>query len=386
MSLDQSSPDFSAGEVVLADQIADQATDPHGHGPSPHTHCQNCGTELRGPFCHQCGQHDFDFEQSFGHLFLDALENFFHFDEKFFRNTITLLFRPGRLSAEFNAGKRASQVPPFRLYIFVSFLFFFISFLGVGEREANQEIADELTAEALAPSRETANTLEEMARHTTDPAKKAELEQTVEKLRRLERELGPKPKPEEKASPAVADQAAPTPAPAWITVAKGSSPGLHVKVYENQDNAFNRFMTEKGKYALRHQRELEEGFLHAVPKMLLFCLPFFALYTRVLFRRPGETYLHHLVMALHFHTFIYLWRLVATGWVFLFNFASPAVAGWLSGAAWLWLLLYPLLMLRALYGESWKRTLVKSGLLGLGYSLTLLTGFVATIIAVFVLL
>ncbi|HLP25762.1 MAG TPA: DUF3667 domain-containing protein, partial [Acidobacteriota bacterium] len=118
--------------AVAADQVAAHATDPHGrghHGPF-HTHCENCGTELKGPFCHACGQHDFEFHRSFGHVFLEALENFFHFDAKFFRNIVTLLFRPGALTADFNSGKRASQMPPFRLYVFVSVLFFFMSFIG----------------------------------------------------------------------------------------------------------------------------------------------------------------------------------------------------------------------------------------------------------------
>src|SRR5688572_11178452 len=64
------------------------------HGPF-HTHCENCGTKLDGPYCHRCGQHDFEFHRSFWHVFLEALENLFHFEGKFFRNIVTLLFQPG---------------------------------------------------------------------------------------------------------------------------------------------------------------------------------------------------------------------------------------------------------------------------------------------------
>ncbi|HYP17616.1 MAG TPA: DUF3667 domain-containing protein, partial [Opitutus sp.] len=37
-----------------------------------------------------------------------------------------LLATPGRLTAEFNAGRRASQVPPLRFSIFVAALFFLL--------------------------------------------------------------------------------------------------------------------------------------------------------------------------------------------------------------------------------------------------------------------
>ncbi len=58
-----------------------------------------------------------------------------------------------------------------------------------------------------------------------------------------------------------------------------------------------------------------KGFIHALPKLILICVPFFALYTRFLFRKTGQVYLQHLVLALHFHTFIFLWLMFTNGWV-----------------------------------------------------------------------
>jgi hypothetical protein len=129
-----------------------------------------------------------------------------------------------------------------------------------------------------------------------------------------------------------------------------------------------------------------EAFLHAPPRMLLVCLPLFALYTRFLFRKSGLVYLPHLILALHFHTFIYLFLLVKNGWVFLAGWGGPGLAGWVAFVAKAWLAVYPVLMFRRLFGNSWTLTLLKTGFLGVLYGLTLLTGFVATIIAVFLLL
>ena len=295
----------------------------HAPATPQHTHCQNCATPLQGPFCHRCGQHDFDVNQSFGHVFLEALENFFHFDAKLFRNIVTLLFRPGRLSAEFNAGKRVTQMPPFRLYVFVSVLFFLISFISP-ELQSPVRISRKSDAVGAAA----------------------------------------------KAEPA-AKQATKTPALAPKSAAgKASAAG-------------DSWFEEKALHALEHQGELEHLFIVVLPKLLLLCLPFFALLTWLLFRRAAPAYLQHLVVALHFHSFVFLWRLIGNGWIFLVAFASPVAARFLGLGVNLWLLLYPVLMLRHLFGNPWPRTLLKSAVLVVGYLAFLGLGFLGTAIALF---
>jgi len=95
------------------------------HNPGPgNTHCQNCGAVLQGRFCHACGQRNFEFHQSFKHVLHEALETWFHLDGALLRGLYDLLFRPGRMTREFNEGRRARQVPPLRFYVAVSLLFF----------------------------------------------------------------------------------------------------------------------------------------------------------------------------------------------------------------------------------------------------------------------
>jgi predicted amidophosphoribosyltransferase len=42
----------------------------------PLTHCENCGAPLSGPYCAQCGQAAIDYRRSFGHVFVDVLNEF----------------------------------------------------------------------------------------------------------------------------------------------------------------------------------------------------------------------------------------------------------------------------------------------------------------------
>lgn len=51
-----------------------------------------------------------------------------HFDGKFFSTLYLLLTKPGFLSSEYKMGRRVAYLNPVRMYIFTSFIFFFIFF------------------------------------------------------------------------------------------------------------------------------------------------------------------------------------------------------------------------------------------------------------------
>jgi Protein of unknown function (DUF3667) len=91
----------------------------------PLTHCENCGTQLRGMYCSQCGQAAIDYRRSFGHVIGDLLDSFLNWDSKFFHTIALLLIRPWRLTNEFLAGHRVRYLHPARLYLLTSILFFF---------------------------------------------------------------------------------------------------------------------------------------------------------------------------------------------------------------------------------------------------------------------
>lgn len=338
--------------ALAADAAGAQASEAmgHGHGQRRSERCQNCGTPLQGPYCHRCGQHDFDINQSFGHTFLEALENFFHFDTKLFRNVVTLLFRPGRLTAEFNAGKRATQMPPFRLYVFVSFLFFFLTFLGedTGKRALKASAHPGANA-AQSVDGQPVNLADAFAAAGKDLPADSEEKRAVDEMR-------------EAAERFQAEHLTGTAKDADAAKARALAPFR---------DKLQRLMDPAG------QQQMLHSFLVAVPKILLLCLPLFALYTRFLFRKSGRLYLQHLVMALHFHTFFYLWFMVRDGWEFLVGFLSPTLADWLHLGCNLWFLVYPVVMLRHLFANSWPRTLVKSALLATAHTVTLGLAFIA---------
>src|SRR6266849_7960026 len=95
----------------------------------PLSHCENCGAQLTGRYCAQCGQAAIDYRRSFRHVIVDVLDSFLNWDSKFFATLGLLITRPWRLTNEFLAGRRVRYVHPLRLYLLASILFF----LGVNQ-------------------------------------------------------------------------------------------------------------------------------------------------------------------------------------------------------------------------------------------------------------
>lgn len=96
--------------------------------------CLNCGKPLRGDenFCSYCGQKNTTKKLNFGTFINNLFSGFLSYDSRFWNTFIPLLTRPGKVSKDFIAGKRARFVNPFRLYLNVSIVFFLI--LGISNK------------------------------------------------------------------------------------------------------------------------------------------------------------------------------------------------------------------------------------------------------------
>ena len=109
--------------------------------------CTNCAYKFSraNNYCPICGQKNHELRIPLTHLLGEVLETTLHFDSKTIRTIKLLLLKPGFLSLEFNSGKRADYVPPIRLYVLISFMFFFLLSLLTGghKNEAQQTTHDE---------------------------------------------------------------------------------------------------------------------------------------------------------------------------------------------------------------------------------------------------
>lgn len=88
--------------------------------------CLNCNYVVEKRFCPNCGQENTESRKTFFHLFVHFFEDLTHYENAFWNTIKNLIFRPASLSKEYLSGKRMSYLAPVRLYIFVSFITFFI--------------------------------------------------------------------------------------------------------------------------------------------------------------------------------------------------------------------------------------------------------------------
>lgn len=107
----------------------------HHHKLRKEHTCLNCGHEVDDRYCPHCGQENIEPRQPFHYLFGHVMEDLTHYDHGFWETFKTLIARPGKLIKNYLAGRRASQVPPVKLYIFVSFVAFFLPSLLFGGHE-----------------------------------------------------------------------------------------------------------------------------------------------------------------------------------------------------------------------------------------------------------
>ena len=99
-------------------------------GPGDSPNCLNCGAHLTGQYCGQCGQRAVGRFISIWQLLRDAFGDLLELDSRLWRTMIPLLIRPGLLTKDYLEGRRARYMPPFRMYLVLSLLFFVVAFFN----------------------------------------------------------------------------------------------------------------------------------------------------------------------------------------------------------------------------------------------------------------
>jgi hypothetical protein len=94
--------------------------------------CLNCGAELAGEYCASCGQQKVagQADLTLREFLEDTTQELAHWEGKVPQSLKTLLLKPGALTLDFLAGRRARWLPPLRLYLICSVAYFLCSELS----------------------------------------------------------------------------------------------------------------------------------------------------------------------------------------------------------------------------------------------------------------
>ena len=114
------------GDAITGSVIGRAVEPSAGEAGADHTHesrCLNCGAELTGPYCHECGQRA-HVHKTLTAFFHDLAHGVFHLEGKLWHTIPLLAWRPGELTRRYIDGQRARFVSPIALFLFCVFLMF----------------------------------------------------------------------------------------------------------------------------------------------------------------------------------------------------------------------------------------------------------------------
>ncbi len=323
--------------------------------------CLNCGSQLRGRFCHQCGQENLEPKESIGHLFSHFFNDITHFDGKFFTTLKDLLIKPGFLSQEYISGRRANYLNPVRMYLLTSAIFFllFFSFL---HNEKDSVIAMNINGKSL-------SNVESM-----DSATFAKFTAAIN-----ESDHKPGIPMTRQGFKLYMDSITKIASPALFTTRRYRSREEYDSMLKTgvvKDNWFKRHLQYKGielrkkygdnKAALGNA--LNDTFYHFLPQMLIISLPFLALILKLIYiRRKQFYYVSHLIFSVHLYIFIFIDILVILSLQNANSYAHSGVISFITGLLYLSIFIYEYLSLKKFYQQGWGKTFLKFLLIDILY-------------------
>ena len=349
--------------------------------PAPQTLvCANCDAPLSGEYCSSCGQRHEPHVHHLSHFAGEAFESITHADSRLWRTLGYLLVKPGRLTMEFFSGRRARQLPPFRLYLVISLFFFLVAGLS---RNIVDDYESPATPESVAALNAAADNLE--TQMATTPGIESAVQQLRDRAARQQDEIdagkaaaagnpiGRQP-PGADTSDTAGDDADEAPA-TKPHQKKAHRDRVRFGFCEGVvDPGLTGSWSDRSMYAYCQKlnkmsgRALLEAMVHNIPKAMFVFLPLLAAFMKLLYWRPKRYYVEHLLFLVHNHAFVFL----ALGIMILLA-RTPVIGdhtALLDTAIWLYMTWYIFRAMRVYYGQSRLLTTGKYFVIWFAYVVT----------------
>lgn len=363
----------------------------HFHAPEhpDDKHCLNCGALANHKFCPNCGQSTREVRVSVKSLLQEAFGTVFNLDSRVMRSIRPLFFQPGQLAVYFIEGKRMNYVPPIRLYLICSLVFFLslsyittqsaledanptpVTFVQDGDGGVNMQFGNAARQAHL--EREEAKKREE-GKQDSEPEDKAPENQV-----KVDEEETPSTTPVTKVPLTSAEALEVTQEVQEELKKKGidTGPGnwgYQPSKWKGKDvNVEELTWWESVEYRLEKNTDKLQGkttaeilpvfipaMFKALSRGLIVFMPLFAFFLKLLYVRRDPYYVDHLIFALHFHSFLYIYFSALAWWNYLVDANLFFV---LLFATTLIPLLYLYKSMRRIYGQGRIKTLAKVSIL-----------------------
>lgn len=322
--------------------------------------CLNCRHVVQERFCPHCGQENIDSRKSFHQLFFHFFEDLTHYENAFWRTIKNLLFKPASLTKEYLSGKRLSYLAPVRLYIFISFITFFL--IAVMPNTDYNLIETKRTTTAPTDSNKKITKTENGSLDELMAAKKKEVAS----------------KDSSKASMANVTQEEKKKMDSMLNFGYKSIEELDsLQQFSSEDDRLDAveywFIKKTLEVNARNTNEeliekFKESFVNNFSKTLFIYMPLFAFFLWLFHEKKRWYYFDHGIFTLHYFSFILLIVLL----VFLFSkflslFGTSAIADTIKDVvdlvAFLWMFYYFFPAHHRFYGETRLISFIKSAVL-----------------------
>jgi hypothetical protein len=171
----------TAGAAVTAGLVAAAIDGQKKKGGPVKGVCANCGAQINGKFCAQCGQ-PANIHRTLGHMGAEFLRGIFNLDTRAWKTLPLLLFRPGTLTRSYIHGQRARFISPLAMFLLSVFTMFVVfgftngSRIGVSDPVQRAAALEASDAEVDAARRQVREALERggVSANTADTADTAD--------------------------------------------------------------------------------------------------------------------------------------------------------------------------------------------------------------------
>ena len=301
--------------------------------------CRNCGARMLGQYCGNCGQRSRGRLISLWELISDAFGDLLEIDSRLWQTLIQLMLRPGQLTHDYLQGRRARYMPPFRMYLVMSLLFFVVAFFDPRE-ELGIFFEPVAESEALIEENATSGDLvisldgddDEEGEDDDEDDCDIELSDVEELPELLKRRF----------------------------------------TVERLTRVCEAVTADDG-------RALANKVLDKIPAALIILLPFMALVLKALYPLSRRYYVEHLLFFVHFHAFFFLMltlQILFARFAAMLSIPEDAIAIIIFATSF-YVPVYLFIGMRTVYGQGRLVTSLKFVVLTISYA----TGFFVTMLA-----
>jgi hypothetical protein len=348
--------------------------------------CHNCQAHIGDyNYCPNCGQMNSHRQIHLKHIIKELIGDYFTFDNKFFKSFWPLVAKPGFLTKEYLSGRRAAYIFPLRLYIFTTFLFFLIVSISNKidpyniEEEQKRIVTEDSLYQFFEPYSESIpkNTQEKLIRdlgfnyeikkriltktssHVPDTLSQflqisqPDLDDSSAAIYAKQIYFMFKFYKNNKREISTEDRAyfdsvlkdykfSENSRKTFFNLLDSSysyrkviwkNDNINVVISGSNENAFLHKIEEKAMYLFNHGHEgwaiFWSELIRQVPKIMFFLLPLFALFLKLFYIRQKIFYINHLIFALHIHSLIFVYLIIAILFPNIWLILGIALATWL---------------------------------------------------------